>query len=283
MQVRSRVHQRGQILPQVRRLEFRSRSPWALFLLWHELQPKKGKKDILWTIFHCVSTIQNWPTCDITFSPFKKWDWCCCFSCICERLDIMCRVHPFQCICQMSWRITGGCRLLQTARPRYVPLHGSMTLLEDTLLKFNPVSYLLHLCIHTSLTSSSGPTHAVGKTQILWSYLQWFDLGFCSFHCLLLLWEVCDKFMINIIHILVCLPTGHCNCCCMPCRYHHIFYISALCLPAKPVIIFLLLWRQVYSLMKECWAYDYENRPCFSILGNQIETIMQDERENPKS
>ncbi|TKS74385.1 Tyrosine-protein kinase JAK2 [Collichthys lucidus] len=38
----------------------------------------------------------------------------------------------------------------------------------------------------------------------------------------------------------------------------------------------------VYSLMNECWAYDFEERPCFSSLGNQIETIMQDERENPK-
>ncbi|XP_059197963.1 tyrosine-protein kinase JAK2 [Centropristis striata] len=39
---------------------------------------------------------------------------------------------------------------------------------------------------------------------------------------------------------------------------------------------------KVYSLMKQCWAYDFEERPCFSELGNQIETIMQDERENPK-
>ncbi|TMS20677.1 Tyrosine-protein kinase JAK2 [Larimichthys crocea] len=39
---------------------------------------------------------------------------------------------------------------------------------------------------------------------------------------------------------------------------------------------------KVYSLMNECWAYDFEERPCFSSLGNQIETIMQDERENPK-
>ncbi|XP_074490739.1 tyrosine-protein kinase JAK2 isoform X2 [Sebastes fasciatus] len=37
---------------------------------------------------------------------------------------------------------------------------------------------------------------------------------------------------------------------------------------------------KVYSLMKQCWAYDFEERPSFSDLGNQIETIMQDEREN---
>uniref|UniRef100_A0A8C4ING5 Tyrosine-protein kinase n=1 Tax=Dicentrarchus labrax TaxID=13489 RepID=A0A8C4ING5_DICLA len=39
---------------------------------------------------------------------------------------------------------------------------------------------------------------------------------------------------------------------------------------------------KVYGLMKECWAYDFEERPCFSSLANEIETIMQDERENPK-
>lgn len=35
-------------------------------------------------------------------------------------------------------------------------------------------------------------------------------------------------------------------------------------------------------MMKECWGYDFEERPCFSNLGNQIETIMQDERESLK-
>uniref|UniRef100_UPI0037E8A0C1 tyrosine-protein kinase JAK2 n=1 Tax=Semicossyphus pulcher TaxID=241346 RepID=UPI0037E8A0C1 len=39
---------------------------------------------------------------------------------------------------------------------------------------------------------------------------------------------------------------------------------------------------KVYSLMRHCWAYDSEDRPCFSSLGDQIETIMQDERESPK-
>ncbi|KAM7012052.1 tyrosine-protein kinase JAK2 [Tautogolabrus adspersus] len=39
---------------------------------------------------------------------------------------------------------------------------------------------------------------------------------------------------------------------------------------------------KVYSLMMECWAYDFAERPCFSSLGNHVETIMQDERENPK-
>uniref|UniRef100_A0A7N6AIS6 Tyrosine-protein kinase n=1 Tax=Anabas testudineus TaxID=64144 RepID=A0A7N6AIS6_ANATE len=39
---------------------------------------------------------------------------------------------------------------------------------------------------------------------------------------------------------------------------------------------------KVYNLMKQCWAYDFDERPCFSSLGNQIETIMQEERENPK-
>ncbi|XP_062251309.1 tyrosine-protein kinase JAK2 [Platichthys flesus] len=39
---------------------------------------------------------------------------------------------------------------------------------------------------------------------------------------------------------------------------------------------------KVYSLMKECWAYNFDERPCFYSLGNQIETIMQDDRENPK-
>ncbi|KAG7230674.1 hypothetical protein INR49_025391 [Caranx melampygus] len=33
---------------------------------------------------------------------------------------------------------------------------------------------------------------------------------------------------------------------------------------------------QVYSLMKQCWAYNSDERPCFSSLVNQIETIMQD-------
>eukprot|EP00064_Thunnus_orientalis_P013914 superscaffoldBa00002335_g13955 len=40
--------------------------------------------------------------------------------------------------------------------------------------------------------------------------------------------------------------------------------------------------KRVYSLMKQCWAYNFEERPCFPTLGDQIETIMQDERENLK-
>ncbi|TDH08715.1 hypothetical protein EPR50_G00100370 [Perca flavescens] len=39
---------------------------------------------------------------------------------------------------------------------------------------------------------------------------------------------------------------------------------------------------KVYNLMMQCWVYNFEERPCFSDLGNQIETIMQDERESPK-
>lgn len=39
---------------------------------------------------------------------------------------------------------------------------------------------------------------------------------------------------------------------------------------------------KVYSLMRQCWAYDFDERPYFSTLGNHIETIIQDERENPK-
>ncbi|XP_031715469.1 tyrosine-protein kinase JAK2 isoform X1 [Anarrhichthys ocellatus] len=39
---------------------------------------------------------------------------------------------------------------------------------------------------------------------------------------------------------------------------------------------------KVYCLMKQCWAYDFEERPCFSSLGKQIENIMQGERESPK-
>nr|QHD18498.1 Janus kinases 3 [Trachinotus ovatus] len=39
---------------------------------------------------------------------------------------------------------------------------------------------------------------------------------------------------------------------------------------------------KVYSLMMQCWAYNFDERPCFSSLGNQIEIIMQDDRENPK-
>ncbi|XP_034386482.1 tyrosine-protein kinase JAK2 isoform X2 [Cyclopterus lumpus] len=39
---------------------------------------------------------------------------------------------------------------------------------------------------------------------------------------------------------------------------------------------------KVYCLMKQCWAYDFEERPCFSSLGKQIETIVQEERESPK-
>nr|XP_040040563.1 tyrosine-protein kinase JAK2 [Gasterosteus aculeatus aculeatus] len=39
---------------------------------------------------------------------------------------------------------------------------------------------------------------------------------------------------------------------------------------------------EVYGLMKQCWAYNFEERPCFSSLGKQIETIMQEERDNLK-
>lgn len=48
----------------------------------------------------------------------------------------------------------------------------------------------------------------------------------------------------------------------------------------REINIFFILY-QAYSLMKSCWAYNFEERPCFSILGNQIESIMQDERDNP--
>uniref|UniRef100_A0A8D3DD56 Tyrosine-protein kinase n=1 Tax=Scophthalmus maximus TaxID=52904 RepID=A0A8D3DD56_SCOMX len=39
---------------------------------------------------------------------------------------------------------------------------------------------------------------------------------------------------------------------------------------------------QVYGLMKQCWTYNYNERPCFYSLGNQIETILQDDREKPR-
>ncbi|TWW58077.1 Tyrosine-protein kinase JAK2 [Takifugu flavidus] len=39
---------------------------------------------------------------------------------------------------------------------------------------------------------------------------------------------------------------------------------------------------KVYGMMKECWQYNFTERPCFSLLGNQIEVIMQDERDNFK-
>ncbi|XP_019730793.1 tyrosine-protein kinase JAK2 isoform X1 [Hippocampus comes] len=36
---------------------------------------------------------------------------------------------------------------------------------------------------------------------------------------------------------------------------------------------------KVYSLMKQCWVYHFEGRPCFSSLEDQIEIIMQEESE----
>uniref|UniRef100_A0A669CF70 Tyrosine-protein kinase n=1 Tax=Oreochromis niloticus TaxID=8128 RepID=A0A669CF70_ORENI len=36
------------------------------------------------------------------------------------------------------------------------------------------------------------------------------------------------------------------------------------------------------SLSLQCWAHDFDERPYFSDLGNQIETMIQDERENSK-
>nr|XP_046248263.1 tyrosine-protein kinase JAK2 [Scatophagus argus]XP_046248264.1 tyrosine-protein kinase JAK2 [Scatophagus argus] len=39
---------------------------------------------------------------------------------------------------------------------------------------------------------------------------------------------------------------------------------------------------KVYRMMKGCWAYDFNERPSFTSLGDQIETIMPDERENLK-
>ncbi|XP_031606110.1 tyrosine-protein kinase JAK2 [Oreochromis aureus] len=39
---------------------------------------------------------------------------------------------------------------------------------------------------------------------------------------------------------------------------------------------------KVYVLMWQCWAHDFDERPYFSDLGNQIETMIQDERENSK-
>ncbi|KAF6725134.1 Tyrosine-protein kinase JAK2 [Oryzias melastigma] len=39
---------------------------------------------------------------------------------------------------------------------------------------------------------------------------------------------------------------------------------------------------KVYSLMQQCWLYSFDERPCFSSLGSQIESVMQDERENLK-
>ncbi|XP_037530424.1 tyrosine-protein kinase JAK2 [Nematolebias whitei] len=39
---------------------------------------------------------------------------------------------------------------------------------------------------------------------------------------------------------------------------------------------------KVYGLMKKCWEYEFYERPDFPALADQIETIMQDERENSK-
>ncbi|XP_071386730.1 tyrosine-protein kinase JAK2 [Centroberyx affinis] len=39
---------------------------------------------------------------------------------------------------------------------------------------------------------------------------------------------------------------------------------------------------RVYSLMRHCWTFSYEERPCFSSLGDEIESIIQEERENLK-
>ncbi|XP_013866245.1 tyrosine-protein kinase JAK2 [Austrofundulus limnaeus] len=39
---------------------------------------------------------------------------------------------------------------------------------------------------------------------------------------------------------------------------------------------------KVYGLMKKCWEYEFYDRPDFPTLADQIEKIMQDERENPK-
>lgn len=36
---------------------------------------------------------------------------------------------------------------------------------------------------------------------------------------------------------------------------------------------------QVYSLMRQCWTYSFEERPCFSSLGDEIESIIQEERD----
>ncbi|XP_061680905.1 tyrosine-protein kinase JAK2 isoform X2 [Syngnathoides biaculeatus] len=37
---------------------------------------------------------------------------------------------------------------------------------------------------------------------------------------------------------------------------------------------------KVYGLMRQCWVYNFEERPCFSSLEDQIEVIMREEREN---
>uniref|UniRef100_A0AAX7UQF0 Tyrosine-protein kinase n=1 Tax=Astatotilapia calliptera TaxID=8154 RepID=A0AAX7UQF0_ASTCA len=39
---------------------------------------------------------------------------------------------------------------------------------------------------------------------------------------------------------------------------------------------------KVYLMMRQCWAHDFDERPFFSNLGNEIETMVQDERENSK-
>lgn len=37
---------------------------------------------------------------------------------------------------------------------------------------------------------------------------------------------------------------------------------------------------QVYSLMNECWAYNFEERPCFSVLENKLKSMLQEKRDN---
>ncbi|XP_061539719.1 tyrosine-protein kinase JAK2 isoform X1 [Phycodurus eques] len=37
---------------------------------------------------------------------------------------------------------------------------------------------------------------------------------------------------------------------------------------------------KVYGLMRQCWVYNFEERPCFSSLEDQLEIIMREEREN---
>nr|XP_057928354.1 tyrosine-protein kinase JAK2 [Doryrhamphus excisus] len=39
---------------------------------------------------------------------------------------------------------------------------------------------------------------------------------------------------------------------------------------------------KVYTLMTQCWTYNFEERPCFSSLEDDIDSIMREERENLK-
>lgn len=162
------------------------------------------------------------------------------FSFACNRLVIMCRAHQFQCIWRIFSGITGDYQHLQTAHPRFVYFKTQSRRYFRIIMGVKP-SFSFTLQNLSSIDFEN--------------YL--FILGFQLHHFKS---QIIVLFAFNVL------------------GFYFTRKNSAPLWQTNDENFILSL--QVYSLMSKCWAYNYEERPCFSILENQLKSLMQEKRDN---